>query len=277
MSDENINSGAGDAGVQTAPWYNGADPDTVGFIQNKGWDNPLKAIEAYRGLEKHIGVPADQLLKLPSADDAAAWDGLYKKLGKPESADKYGEVKAPEGVNLDMDRIKHFDNVFYNANLTAAQRKAVVDAVIEYEKNFTENYTKDLQMEKQRQVEALNKEWGAKAPERLELAKRLIRSGVPEGMDKDQFLTAMEDAVGPMAFAKFFANLADKMGEDKFHDDAQSGGGDRFGYTKEQAINDKNTLMAELGKDHKRLSEYNQGRGPDYDRMKKLNEFIFGT
>lgn len=262
---------AGQAGVK--PWYDGADADTVGFVQNKKWENPLQAIDAYRKLETHIGVPPDQILKLPKFDDVDGWNGVWTRLGKPESPDKYGEVKAPEGVQLDMDRIKHFDNVFHTANMTVEQRQKVVDAVIAYEKQFTDKYVQDLQMEKARQTEALKKEWGDKMPERVELAKRLVRQNVPDGVDKDQFLVAIEDAVGPAAMAKFFAKIADSMGEDKFHDDAAEPG-DKFGYTKEQGINDKNALMSAIKADPKRLAMYNTGKGEDYERMMKLNAFI---
>jgi hypothetical protein len=40
---------------------------------------------------KKLGVPADQLLRLPTKpDDAAAYEEIYKKLGRPDKAEDYG-------------------------------------------------------------------------------------------------------------------------------------------------------------------------------------------
>jgi hypothetical protein len=53
--------------------------------------------------QKLIGVPPDQLIRLAGADDKAAWDGIYNKLGRPESADKYqltDPAEVPAGLDI---------------------------------------------------------------------------------------------------------------------------------------------------------------------------------
>src|SRR5690242_976648 len=70
--------GPGSAGAAAAPWHQGIDPLIIGHWQNKGYDlaDPgkvaLEATKQARELERHFGVPADQLIKLPkdTADEA---------------------------------------------------------------------------------------------------------------------------------------------------------------------------------------------------------------
>src|SRR6185369_761088 len=84
----------GTTGTTTAPatpWYQGkVDAETIGHWDNKGWkkDDPIAvAIEASkqaRELQRHFGVPADQLLKLPKdTTDEAGWRAVRQRLGAP--------------------------------------------------------------------------------------------------------------------------------------------------------------------------------------------------
>lgn len=261
-------------GADQKPWYDGADQDTVGFIQNKKWDSPLKAIEAYRGLEKHIGVPADQLLKLPKDPDSPDWGNVYNRLGRPESPDKYGEpkVKLPEGVTLDAQALSKFDPEFHKLGLSTSARNGILQKYAEYEASVIAERTKAIELEKSTQTEALKKEWGDKYEERLSLSKIASRKMFPDEGQRNAILQAMEETVGPAVIAKAFANIAEKLGEDKVH----SGDADtnRFGYTKEQAINDRKTIMEEVKSDPKRLAAYNKGVGPDVEKIMKLNKMI---
>lgn len=278
MTDQTTDTPADNAGqVTDTPWYNGVEPETVGYIQNKKWDGkdgPLKALEGYRNLEKFHGVPADQIIKLPRDDDAEAWGKVYQRLGRPESADKYGEVQVPEGVSLNPDLIKQFDDIFFSHNLTKSQRDSIVKAYASKEAEVMSARQKELEMMIVTQREQLKSEWGQKYDERLDLAKRAVRAGLPADVDKDATLAAIEEAVGPVVFGKMFSNLADKMklGEDIMLDGTKNEG--RYGYTKEQAMEDRRMLMAEITGDRNRLDMYNKNTGPDVLKMQRLNEII---
>jgi hypothetical protein len=77
-------------------WHAGVADDIKGFWQNKGLplDNPkefgIKLTELYKGAEKFIGVPPDQVVKIPKADappeDIRAY---YERLGAPKEAKDY--------------------------------------------------------------------------------------------------------------------------------------------------------------------------------------------
>ena len=81
---------------RAAPWHQGVDADLVGAWQNKGYDltDPAKvAVEtgkAWREAEKMIGVPRDQLVRLPhNTNDPAAWRPVWERLGAPKEAKDY--------------------------------------------------------------------------------------------------------------------------------------------------------------------------------------------
>ena len=279
---DNIDAAPAAAGqADVKPWFDGADPETVGYIQNKGWDkeSPLKAVEGYRNLEKFHGVPADQIIKMPKEGDTDAWNNVYSRLGRPESPDKYGmdSIKLPEGAELDSENIGYFDSIFHKAGISKAQRDAILNEYVGFEHKRTSELSTKFEQEKTIQVEALKKEWGAHYDERTELSKRAFKAFLPEGVNKDEVAAAFEASVGPAIAAKMFANLADKLGEDKFHDDGNSGGDRKFGYTREQATADRATLMSELKSDRTRLDAYNRGSGLDYDKMARLNKIISGA
>src|SRR5438552_2036438 len=79
-----------------AAWHAGIEPEILGHWQNKGWkiDDPkeiaLAATKQAREAEKHFGVPADQLLKMPKPnappEDIKAFWG---RLGAPAEAKDY--------------------------------------------------------------------------------------------------------------------------------------------------------------------------------------------
>lgn len=282
MSEENTDAPADNAGqADVKPWYDGADQDTIGYLQNKKWDteSPLKVLEGYRNLEKFHGVPADKIIKIPTDDNQEAWGQVYNKLGRPETPDKYGfdSIKAPEGVELDKEIIGRFDQLFHKSGISKSQRDNILNEYVQFEAARSQDMAAKLEQEKTIQLDALKRDWGSKFDERVELAKRAFRSFLPEGLDKDEVASAFEASVGPAVAAKLFANLADRLGEDKFHDEANNTGATPFGYTREQAVNDRNNLMAELKSDRTRLDAYNRGKGLDYDKMARLNKIIAGA
>lgn len=270
------NGGQADGGADTAAqaktWYDGADQETVGYIQNKKWEteSPLKVLEAYRSLEKFNGVPADQIIKLPKSGEPM--DAVYNKLGRPESFDKYAPI---EGVEFDSEIVKRFDAKFHAAGLNDAQRKEILSEYSAFEKEVVEQQTRALEQEKAIQIDALKKEWGAHYDERIVLAKQAARSMLPDNEQRESALSAMEAALGPAVMAKMFANFADKIGEDKILS-GSDGGSRAFGYTKEQAMNDKGTLMSEIKADPSRLAMYNKGLGIDIEKINKLNKILSG-
>jgi hypothetical protein len=95
----------------TTPWYEGKlDAELIGHIENKGWkkDDPgrvaIEATKQARELQKHFGVPPDQLIKLPKdTTDEAGWRAVRERLGAPKEAKDYDltSVKHADGKDID--------------------------------------------------------------------------------------------------------------------------------------------------------------------------------
>ena len=266
--------GEGQANENTQKaWYDTAPDEVKGYIQNKGWDDPIKAVTSYQELEKFRGASEDQLIKLPKDFDAdGALDPVYDKLGRPESPDKY-EITLPEGVQVDENRLNLAKEVGHKIGLNNKQIQALAEFDATYHQQALESYHKDVELKQTQEIAALQKEWGKGFEERAELGRRFVRNNLPEGINKEEALNAIEGAIGTAAMLKMFANAGEKFREDKVPDSS----GDRpFGYTAEQAKADKKALMDELAGDKQRLAVYNQGKGTDFEKMKKLNSIVAG-
>lgn len=113
---------------------------------------------------KLIGVPPDQLVRLAGPDDAAGWDAIYAKLGRPESADKYQLADPqglPEGLVLDpgvktgLATLAH--ELGLNQKQTAKLYEKTINGRVEAFKTALSGEADGL-----RQAEAtLKTEWGA--------------------------------------------------------------------------------------------------------------------
>lgn len=252
-----------------AVWYEGANDEVKGYIQNKGWDDPIKAVTSYQELEKFRGASESELLKLPK--DGESFDAVYDKLGRPESADKY-EWQAPEDVSVDTGRLDTFKGIAHEAGLNNSQFENVVSKITEYESAVVAQMQEARSQEQAQQLDALKKEWGENFDERAELGRRFVRGNLPEG-DREEMLNSIENAIGTAAMLKLFANSGQGKGEDRLPDTS----GDRpYGYTKEQAMADKSALMSELKASPERLQAYNSANGADYDKMQRLNKLLAG-
>jgi hypothetical protein len=253
-----------------ATWYESANDEVKGYIQNKGWDDPLKAVSSYQELEKYRGASEDQLIKLPK--EGESYDAVYDRLGRPESSDKY-EFEAPENASIDTDRLDTFKGIAHSAGLNNEQFAKVVSEISSYETGIVQQLQEQRAQEQATQLEALKKEWGDGFDERAELGRRFVRKNLPADMNREETLNAIENAIGTAAMLKLFANSGTGAGEDRLPKDGED---KPYGYTREQAIADKKALMSELKASPERLVSYNSAKGPDYDKMQRLNKMLAG-
>lgn len=86
-----------------ATWFSGLDAEHAGHVQARGWDKLDPAAAAQEATKGHVaatrmlGVPADQLLRLPKdAADSDGWRGVWQRLGAPADPKDY----AFEGLDL---------------------------------------------------------------------------------------------------------------------------------------------------------------------------------
>lgn len=264
------NSGTGDTGGNGGPtnWVDSiADPELKGYAQTRGWKDVTSVVDSFRNSEKLLGVPADRLLKLPEKDDSPDWNGVWSKLGKPESPDKYG-LKIPESG--DPAFAKTASEWFHKLNIPAKSAQGLVDNFFQYQQSIAEEQMKQEQIKSEAELTTLKSEWGADYGKNTEFAKRAVQEF---GVTQEQ-LSSIEAAMGTAAFMKLWHTIGSKIGESQFHEGGGGGGGGGgFGITKEQAIHKIATLKA----DSLWVDRYLKGDASAKDEMSRLMTIAHGS
>lgn len=192
-------------------WAQGADELTSGYIQNKGWDNPLKAVESYRNLEKLLGADkANNAVVIPRADaDAKEWAAVYDKLGRPSAPDGY-KVPLPEGGDPEFHKASM--GKFHELGLTQKQGETLMNW-------YNESVMQQMQQVEAQRAEMFNQEeaavrqeWGAAYTQNLAQAQAAARG---LGLNAET-IDALSDTLGHKATMNLLAKIGTRLGEDSF-------------------------------------------------------------
>ena len=224
------------------PWFDGADAETVGYLQNRGLDKlppneaALKAVGFHREAEKFLGAPADKLARLPKDEaDVATRDALWTKLGRPTKPEEYDFSEAGEVPP----EFKAWMAATYHKNgLTKAQVAGIMRETVARLKSENETRSVAQQAKLQEEDAKLNTEWGAR-----KAANELVATRTMEklGYTKED-VDALISVRGRAAVYRQFHNLGAKIGEDEFVRSEGPAGG---AMTKEQAIERISALKAD--------------------------------
>lgn len=101
--------------IRTEPYFK--DIADVGDLASKAFNQA-----------KLIGVAPDQMIRLASPDDKEAWNGIWNRLGRPESADKYqlaDPKEIPEGLDLSAEGKTAFGAKAHELGLSQRQADAL--------------------------------------------------------------------------------------------------------------------------------------------------------
>lgn len=208
-----------------APWYGEIPADRPqefrDWIQNKGFKDPLSALESYHNAEKLLGAPADRIIRLPGpTDDAAAWEGVWNRLGRPEKPELY-ELEVPQGEKDDF--AKFAATTFHKLGVPKSMAQQLVKEVNAYAAAQRQAYTEQLENEAKQQLDKLKAEWGPDFDKHAEFGKRgLAAYGKKAGLD-DGDLAALENAIGTAKMLKLFATLGATTAEHDFGGGGESG------------------------------------------------------
>lgn len=242
-------AGGAAAGAAQDQWYAGADPETTGWLQNRGWDKidaktaALNAVKSYREAEKHIGAPPDQLLRMPKdAADTENWGKLYTKLGVPDKAEGYDfkDVKATDGTELNTDLATRLRTIAHENKMTPAAAKAMASSYVklmdEAKAGESAEYARTLENEKG----TLRTNWGGNAASNMVIAQN---AAAKLGVEPDALKT-LEKTVGYSKVMDMFRKIGVTMGEDRFIGGGP-GGNPNLGMSAQQAGAELETLMSD--------------------------------
>lgn len=211
------------------PWYDGADAEVIGHIQNRGWDKldpkaaALNAVKSHREAEKLIGAPANELLRMPKdANDAEGWGRVRERLGVPADAKGYdfSTVKFADGSALDQGVIDVLGPALHGANVSKDKANEVVQAVVKYLDNADATDTKNEQDKLNIERDALKVNWGSNVEANLLVAKNAAAALNV----KPEAVAALEKVIGYAAVMEMFRNIGSRIGEDTFITNHAPGG-----------------------------------------------------
>lgn len=212
MTDNNGSADAGNpaaAGGEgtSAPWYAGIeDAGLRGFAESKQFKDPAAVLSSYQNLERHMGVPADRLLKLPDKADAPEWKEIRARVGfsVPEKWEDYG-LQNIEGAHPEYaaNAAKWAHELGIPKDMLTKLAEKQGAWVAELEKAEVEA----IKAKEAADMQALRAEWGQRYDGSVEMARRAANDLAPKvGLDADA-LQQVEAALGTAKFLKLFSHF----------------------------------------------------------------------
>jgi hypothetical protein len=258
-----------------APWYEGkADAETIGHWQNKGYDisKPdviaIEVTKAARELQRHFGVPPDQLLKLPnSAADEAGWKAVHSRLGVPTEAKDYdlATIKWADGTDLEPGFVDMMRASLHKANVAKDRATDVVQSVVKWLGDADKAEAADTTVKRTQERERLLREWGNNAEfNRLTAMQGARRLGVNE-----EDVARFESILGYDRTMEIFRKIGAGTSEDTFVQSGQGGN--------PTTANGAAARRAELMADQGWAERYLKGGVTERREMEALNTMIAGA
>ena len=241
--------------------------DTLGKYRDGGVEALARA---HINLQAKFGVPAENILKMPSSpDDTTAMNEIFKRLGRPEQAGGY-EIPQVAGIeNTPEERLAEFKEVAHKAGLSAAQFKNIIEWSVDSENRMMEKSLASHRESQEKVKGDLKKELGDKFDPSMNLAQRAVHQ-----LGGDDLKKLMDDsAIGDNALMiKAFIKVGEMMAEDTINFPDFSGG--QFGsVTPEDARVQFNALIRDKDKQeilrNIKHPEYATVRA-EYDRLSKI-------
>lgn len=157
---------------------------------------------SYIELEKKLGsmhtLPGEKATK-------EELDAFYKKLGKPDAADKYG-------FKQEWDAEKRFAQAAYEANLSDAQAKSLYAFFHKIGEEQQAQLAEAVKKQAEETDAALKKEFGNKVSEKMELYTKGLRAFGTDSVFSQLEQTGL--AYHP-DFVKMFIKIGESLGESR--------------------------------------------------------------
>jgi hypothetical protein len=209
--------------------------------------------KSYINATKMIGQ--DKLVIPNNNSTEEAWNEVYTKLGRPESADKYSLDVKSEVVNLDENAIKQFAEQSHKLGLNNKQAQGI----LEFYKNNMEGTAQqskiDTETAQAQAEQQLRQEWGRDFEGKVKQAGALAKANInPEVLDMT--LSNGTRLGDHPEIIKGFAKIAGMMQEDKIVATESENA---------QSVSNIEEEIASMVND--RNSPYWNKQHPDHDKM----------
>ena len=274
--------------VSTTPaakWYSGFDPETQNYITSRGLADKdpstafLETAKAHQEAQAYIGVPKEQLLKLPKADaPPEEWDEVYAKLGYSKNADDYKleGLKRADGTDVD-NAFKDFVRAqATELKLSPAATAKLGEAMLKQQESGTAAQTAAQTADATKALEQLRQSWGANYEANRVIADNAYAAMMTAaGFDQTRMTAAIQklgETTGRVEVMQMLLAVGQQLGEDKFVGGGGPGGG--LGpRNAEQAV----ARIAELKQDSTYIARYLAGGVAEAKEMNDLHTLAYGN
>lgn len=209
------------AAATSKPWYDGADDDTKGYLQNRGWDKvdaktaAFNAAKAHREAEKLLGIPADKIVRLPKdANDVEGTAAFRAKLGVPADPKDYdfSKVKFADGTEIGTAFKDTLSAALSKANVSKDGAPDIASAVVKFMETAETTNAGESAAKLAIAKDALKANWGNNFNANMIVAQNAFKAlGMPV-----EAAQALEATAGYDKVMEMFRNIGARIGEDTF-------------------------------------------------------------
>ena len=228
-------------------------------LQN--FDSVDKLAKSYTHLVKKMGVPAEQLLRLPGAGEPM--DDVYNALGRPETHEHYDMSDyAPETT-------ENFRQLAHEIGLNNDQANALFNAYVDSIAGQEESESEAFDQFEVENTQALQKEWGGDFDKNVELARRAFMNfATPEAVE----IMEQTGLGNHPEILKVFSRVGELLQEDSVLPGSSTP--ILGGMNPAQAQQSIDAKMADPNFRNAYLDQYNPGHAEAVREMTKLHEYI---
>jgi len=257
------NTGTGNANAQTdtgniPEFLKGVDASLASDPSVKNYTNMNDFVKSFIHSQKMVG--ADKIVVPQKGADEKVWGDVFKKLGLPDSLDKY-EVQKAQNSKLDDARFGKLKETLFKQGVLPHQAKGIVD-LMEAEEAGLEAAL--IEQRKQQVSEGLNKlktEWGAAYDSEVKkAANTAVKVGGKEFIEYLERTGLGDDPQIIKMLAKFGGMIGEK---------GLTGEGDSGARTPEQLKSRLQQLQSDI------KSPYYDAQNPQHTAAKQEVEAIY--
>jgi hypothetical protein len=227
------------------------------WVPEKYWRNDKIDVESmakgFNGLEQLLGKKANAIVP-PSEKSTPEEVAAYRKaIGVPESPEAYNlkPEQLPEGVTWDDNVAKKAAELAYKHNVPAAAMQEFMRFDMERAALMNQAAAQMIETQLETGRAELQKVWGDKMPEKIELARR---AAVTAGVDPTS-----QGFVDPQV-VKAIVNLAEKLSDDKLVAGDQTGASSTRARARDIMTNQSNPLY----------TKYQEGDAEVVDQVRRM-------
>lgn len=237
-------------------WFEGLDQEHRAHADSKGWSKPLtpeiatSILQSHRQLERHFGVPADQLLKLPKdvADPAyqQAVDRLNSMRPVPKAEDyKFDGLKFADGSDLPAEIGPKLQALAVEQRLTPAQLTATTKFLMSMADEDLAAETTSRAAAQGANQAALRQRWGAAFDANsYAVTQAMTLAGIPADVLQSIGMLPVEQYIRAM---EGLFNFSKRLNEAEILRGGGPNANPSAGMTVEQATTELNRLKGDRG------------------------------